>query len=243
LSLLTSLIYTKGFKMATSGTSTFNLDIDEIIDEAFERAGLGRAYSGNDFKTAKRSLNLLSQEFANRGVNLWTVEDTTLSLTSGTSTYTLPSDTVAVLDYAIRTGTGTSQVDTTIARMHVGDYASLSSKNKQGRPTQIYIERLRDAPEVTLYPVPNNNTYTLVYYRVRRIQDTVNGSITQYDAPTRFLPAIVAGLSYHIALKHPDSMQRVPMLKQMYEEEWQLAATEDRDRSTFKISPSTLYGR
>ena len=229
--------------MATSGTSTFNLDIDEIIDEAFERAGLGRAYSGNDFRTARRSLNLLSQEFANRGVNLWTVEDATLSLTSGTATYTLPSDTVAVLDYAIRTGSGSTQSDITIARMHVGDFAALTSKNKTGRPTQIYIERLRDAPQITLYPVPNNNTYTLVYYRVRRIEDTVNGSITQYDAPTRFLPAIVAGLAYHIALKNPDMMPRVSMLKQMYEEEWQLAATEDRDRSSFKITPSTLYGR
>tara|TARA_X000001388_G_scaffold64824_1_gene51133 strand:+ start:13636 stop:14325 length:690 start_codon:yes stop_codon:yes gene_type:complete len=227
--------------MATSGTSTFNLDIDEIIDEAFERAGLGRAYSGSDFRTARRSLNLLSQEFANRGVNLWTVEDTTQALTSGTATYTLPADTVSILDYAIRTGTGTSQVDTAISRMHVGDFASLSSKNTTGRPVQIYIERLRDAPQITVWPVPNNNTYTLVYYRVRRIQDTINGGEYQYDAPTRFLPAVVAGLAYHVALKNPNAFQRVPLLKQMYEEEWQLAATEDRDRSNFKITPLTSY--
>jgi len=227
--------------MATSTTSVFNLDVDEIIDEAFERAGMGRAYSGSDFRTARRSLNLLSQEFANRGVNLWTIEDSTQALTSGTATYTLPADTVAILDYAIRTGSGTSQVDTTISRMHVGDYASLSSKNTTGRPTQIYIERLRDAPQITMWPVPNNNTYTLVYYRVRRIQDSSNGGDYQYDAPTRFLPAVVAGLAYHIALKNPPALERVPMLKQMYEEEWQLAATEDRDRSNFKISPSTSY--
>jgi hypothetical protein len=227
--------------MATSTTSVFNLDVDEIIDEAFERAGMGRAYSGSDFRTARRSLNLLSQEFANRGVNLWTIEDATQALTSGTATYTLPADTVAILDYAIRTGTGTGQVDTTISRMHVGDYASLSSKNTTGRPTQIYIERLRDAPQITMWPVPNNNTYTLVYYRVRRIQDSSNGGDYQYDAPTRFLPAVVAGLAYHIALKNPPAIERVPMLKQMYEEEWQLAATEDRDRSNFKIAPSTSY--
>ena len=145
--------------MATSGTSTFNLDIDEIIEEAFERAGLGRAFSGSDFRTARRSLNILSQEFSNRGINLWTVEDSTQALSSGTATYTLPADTVSILDYAIRTGTGTNQVDTSITRMHIGDYASLSSKNSTGRPNQIYIERLRDAPQITVWPVPNNNTY------------------------------------------------------------------------------------
>ena len=227
--------------MATSGTSAFNLDIDEIIDEAFERAGMGRAFSGSDYRTARRSLNLLSQEISNRGINLWTVEDATQSLSNGTASYTLPSDTVAILDYAIRTGSGTTQVDTAISRMHVGDYASLSSKNTTGRPTQIYIERLRDAPQVTVWPVPNNNTYTLVYYRVRRIQDSANGGEYQFDAPTRFLPAIVAGLSYHIALKNPSAIERVPLLKRLYEEEWQLAATEDRDRSSFKVTPSTSY--
>ena len=128
--------------MATSGTSTFNLDIDEIIEEAYERAGLGRAYSGQDFKTARRSLNLLGQEFANRGINLWTVEDATQALSNGTSVYTLPADTVSILDYAIRTGSGTTQVDTTISRLNLGDFASLSSKNTTGRPTSVYIERL-----------------------------------------------------------------------------------------------------
>tara|TARA_Y100000401_G_C8320963_1_gene225207 strand:+ start:706 stop:1395 length:690 start_codon:yes stop_codon:yes gene_type:complete len=227
--------------MATSGTSTFNLDIDEIIEEAFERAGLGRAFSGSDFRTARRSLNILSQEFSNRGINLWTVEDSTQALSSGTATYTLPADTVSILDYAIRTGTGTNQVDTSITRMHIGDYASLSSKNSTGRPNQIYIERLRDAPQITVWPVPNNNTYTLVYYRVKRIQDTLNGGEYQYDAPTRFLPAIVSGLAYHIALKSPSAIERVPLLKKLYEEEWQLAATEDRERTNFKITPSTGY--
>ena len=148
--------------MATSGTSTFNLDIDEIIEEAYERAGLGRAYSGQDFKTARRSLNLLGQEFANRGINLWTVEDATQALSNGTSVYTLPADTVSILDYAIRTGSGTTQVDTTISRLNLGDFASLSSKNTTGRPTSVYIERLRDAPQVTFWPVPNNNTYTFI---------------------------------------------------------------------------------
>lgn len=224
--------------MATSGTATFNLDIHEIIEEAYERAGLGRAFSGNDFRTARRSLNLLAQDFANRGINLWTIEESTLSLTSGTATYTLPADTVSILDHSIREGTGTSQSDLSITRMSLGEYSSISSKNSQGRPVKIYVERLVSAPKITVWPVPNNNNYTLVYYRIRRIEDSVNGSVTQFDAPTRFLPAIVAGLAYQLALKNPDTADRVSMLKQLYEEDFNMAATEDRDRSDFRIVPA-----
>lgn len=224
--------------MATSGTATFNLDIHEIIEEAYERAGLGRAYSGSDFRTARRSLNLLAQDFANRGINLWTVDQATLSLTSGTASYTLPADTVSVLDHAVREGTGLSQTDLAITRMSLGEYSALTSKNTQGRPVKIYIERLVAAPRITVWPVPNNNNYTLVYYRIRRIEDSVKGSVTQYDAPTRFLPAIIAGLAYQLALKNPDVSDRIPLLKQVYEEDFALAATEDRDRSDFRIIPA-----
>ena len=224
--------------MATSGTATFNLDINEIIEEAYERAGLGRAFSGNDYRTARRSLNLLGQDFANRGINLWTIEDATLSLTSGTASYTLPADTVSILDHSIRTGTGTSQSDLTITRMSLGEYAGISSKNTQGRPVKIYIERLRDAPQITVWPVPDNNTYTLVYYRIRRIEDSAAGANNQYDAPTRFLPAIISGLAYQLALKNPSVTDRITLLKQVYEEDFNLAATEDRDRSDFRIVPA-----
>ena len=136
----------------------------------------------------------LAQDFANRGINLWTIEESTLSLSTGTSTYDLPADTVSILDHSIRTGTGTSQSDLSITRMSVGEYAGISNKNTRGRPVKIYIERLRDNPKVTLWPVPDNNTYTLVYYRIRRIEDSAAGANNQYDAPTRFLPAIVSGL-------------------------------------------------
>lgn len=224
--------------MATSGTATFNLDIHEIIEEAYERAGLGRPFSGNDFRSARRSLNLLGQDFANRGINLWTVDEETISLTSGTASYTLPADTVSVLDHTIREGTGSSQSDLNIARMSLGEFAGITNKNTQGRPVKIYIERLVAAPKVTVWPVPNNNNYTLVYYRIRRIEDTVSGSITQYDAPTRFLPAIISGLAYHLALKNPDTADRIQLLKQLYEEDFNLAATEDRDRSDFRIIPA-----
>ena len=224
--------------MATSGTATFNLDINEIIEEAYERAGLGRAFSGNDFRTARRSLNLLSQDFANRGINLWTIEESTLSLSTGTATYDLPADTVSILDHSIRTGTGTSQSDLTINRMSVGEYAGITNKNTRGRPVKIYIERLRDNPKVTLWPVPDVATYTLVYYRIRRIHDAAAGANNQYDAPTRFLPAIVSGLAYQLALKNPMVADRIQLLKQVYEEDFNLAATEDRDRSDFRIVPA-----
>lgn len=224
--------------MATSGTATFNLDIHEIIEEAYERAGLGRAFSGNDFRTARRSLNLLAQDFSNRGINLWTVEEKTLALTSGTATYNLPADTVSVLDHSIREGTGTSQSDLSITRMSLGEYAGITSKNTTGRPVKIYIERLTEYPKATVWPIPDNNNYTLVYYRIRRIEDSVNGSITQYDAPTRFLPAIVSGLAYHLSLKNPNVADRIQLLKGLYEEDFALAATEDRDRSDFRIVPA-----
>lgn len=224
--------------MATSGTATFNLDIHEIIEEAYERAGLGRAFSGNDFRTARRSLNLLAQDFSNRGINLWTVEEKTLSLTSGTATYNLPADTVSILDHSIREGTGTYQSDLSITRMSLGEYAGITSKNTTGRPVKIYIERLAEYPKATVWPIPDNNNYTLVYYRIRRIEDSVNGSITQYDAPTRFLPAIISGLAYQLSLKNPNVADRIQLLKGLYEEDFALAATEDRDRSDFRIVPS-----
>ena len=224
--------------MATSGTATFNLDINEIIEEAYERAGLGRAFSGNDYRTARRSLNLLGQEFANRGINLWTIEEATQALSSGTASYTLPADVVSILDHVIRTGSGSTQSDLSITRMSVGEYASINNKNTQGRPTRIYIERLRDAPRITVWPVPESDTFTLVYYRIRRIEDSVSGSNSQYDAPTRFLPAIVSGLAYHLALKNPDLANRVQLLKGVYEDDFNLAATEDRDRTDFRIIPS-----
>ena len=223
--------------MATSGSYSFNLDIDEIVEEAHERAGLGRAYSGADYRTARRSLNLLGQEFANKGINLWTIREGTLSLNQGGGSYTLPSYVLAILDHSVRTGSGTGQSDLAITRMSLGEWASLTNKNSTGRPNKLYIERLRDGPRLYPWPVPDNDTYTLVYYYVSMIEDSTSGTITQYDAPTRFLPAIVSGLSYHIALKNPNTMDRVPMLKQIYDEDFSLAAQEDRDRSDFKITP------
>ena len=162
--------------MATSGTHAFNLDLSDAMEEAFARAGL-ELRSGYDYKTARRSIDLLMLEWQNRGLNLWTIDQQTQALTAGTSQYTLMTDTIDLLDHVIRTNAGNSatQSDLTISRIGVSTYASIPNKLSQGRPIQIWIERLRDAPRVNLWPVPDNNTYTLVYWRMRRIEDAGNG--------------------------------------------------------------------
>ena len=234
--------------MATSETAAFNLDLNEIVEEAFERAG-SEMRSGYDLKTARRSLNLLFAEWANRGINLWTIEAGTQVLTSGTATYDLPLDTVDVIEHIVRTGSGTSQSDIAISRMSVSSYASIPNKNITGRPNQIYIDRKSGAtegstvkyPQFTLWPVPDSTeTYTLAYWRLTRIQDAGTGVNTQ-DIPFRFLPCLVAGLAYNLALKIPGSEQRIPMLKSMYDEAWAEASDEDRDRSSIRMVPRIAY--
>ena len=234
--------------MATSETAAFNLDLNEIVEEAFERAG-SEMRSGYDLKTARRSLNLLFAEWANRGINLWTIDANTQLLTAGTATYDLPLDTVDVIEHIVRTGSGTSQSDIAISRMSVSGYASIPNKNITGRPNQIYINRKSGAtegsvikyPQFTVWPVPDSTeTYTLAYWRLTRIQDAGNGVNTQ-DIPFRFLPCLVAGLAYYIALKIPGSEQRIPMLKSMYDEAWAEASDEDRDRSSMRMVPRVSY--
>ena len=181
--------------MATSGTTAFDMDFTEIAEEAWERAGR-EMRSGYDLRTARRSMNLMTIEWQNRGLNLWTIDQQTQALTAGTSQYTLMTDTIDLLDHVIRTNAGNSatQSDLTISRIGVSTYASIPNKLSQGRPIQIWIERLRDAPRVNLWPVPDNNTYTLVYWRMRRIEDAGNGVETA-DMNFRFLPCLVAGLA------------------------------------------------
>lgn len=191
--------------MTTSGTASFNLDFNEIAEESWERAGR-EMRSGYDLRTARRSMNLLTIEFANRGINMWTIEPGTINLVPGVSTYPLPADTIDILEHTIRTGAGipTLQQDLTISRISVSTYSAIPTKLTQGRPIQIFVRRLRDAPEVVLWPIPDSSTtYQLAYYRLRRIQDTATGANSE-DAPFRFLPAIVAGLAYHIAVKTPN---------------------------------------
>lgn len=224
--------------MTTSGTALFNLDFAELAEEAWERAGR-EMRSGYDLRTARRSMNLLTIEFANRGINLWTIESGSQVLTPGTATYNLPADTIDIIEHVIRTNAGnaTLQSDLTISRISVSTYASIPTKLTQGRPIQIFVERLRDQPRFTLWPVPDSSIqYTLFYYRLRRIEDAGDGSNTP-DAPFRFLPAIASGLAYYIALKTPDLSSRVPMLKQDYDEQFNLAAGEDREKASVRFVP------
>jgi len=228
--------------MATSGTATFNLDLSELVEEAFERAG-SELRTGYDLRTARRSLNLLFADWANRGVNMWTFEQGQQVLTPGQATYPLPADTVDLLEHVIRTGAGSAatQADLTITRISVSTYATLPNKLTQGRPIQIWIERLQSAPQFTVWPVPDNSqTYTLVYWRLRRIDDAGDG-INTMDVPFRFLPCLVAGLAYYLALKIPGGAERLPVLKQQYDEAWELAASEDREKAAVRFVPRRQF--
>ncbi len=224
--------------MATSGTAAFNPEIVEIVEEAYERCGL-ELRSGYDLKTARRSLDIMAAEWSNKGINLWTIESGTVALTTGTATYTLPADTIDLLETVIRTGSGSSQQDLSINRISVSTYATIPNKNNQGRPIQIYVDR-QATPKVSVWPTPDSSaTYTLVYWRLRRIEDAGRAGSNTYDVPSRFIPCLVAGLAYHIATKRPEvGLDRVTFLKAAYDEQFTLAADEDRDKSSINFAPN-----
>jgi len=213
-------------------------DLPELFEEAFERAGL-EMRSGYDLKTARRSLNLLTLEWANRGLNLFTIESGTQVLTANQATYTLPTGTIDIIEHQLRTGTGTSQVDTALERISVSTYAQQTNKLITGRPTQIFVQRLATSTTVTLWPTPDpSQTYTLFYYRLKGIDGLASGiGADMTSVPPRFVPALVAGLAYYIAMKKPEVMDRVLPLKALYDEQFELAASEDRDRSSVMFVP------
>lgn len=311
--------------MTTSGTANFTLDLAEIIEEAGERCAY-EIRSGYDLKTARRSLNILLAEWANLGVNLWTVDQGAIPLTAGLSTYALPADTVDIVDHVIRTGANvaSTQADLTITRVSFPTYSSIPNKLATGRPIQIVVQRqdshtyptgitlaadatatdtsltltsttglpatgfvLIDSeyifygyvdgvtlggcfrgqngstaaahlavvvapatpaavfgvqvPSVTVWPTPDAaQTYQLVYWRMRRIQDAGNGTNT-IDVPFRFVPPLIAGLAYHLAMKVPGGLDRLAILKQQYEDAWMLASSEDRDRASVRFVPKVAY--
>jgi len=228
--------------MTTSGTTAFNLDLTEAVEEAFERCG-AELRSGYDLRTARRSMNLMFSEWANRGINLWTIEQGSIALTPGTGTYPLPTDTVDLLEHVIRTGAGnvSTQTDLTITRISVSTYSSIPNKLQQARPIQVYIDRLSPIPTITVWPVPDNSqAYSFVYWRLRRIQDAGDGSNTP-DVPFRFLPCLVAGLAYHLSMKIPSGYERMSTLKAQYDEAWQLAADEDREKAAVRFVPRQQF--
>jgi hypothetical protein len=223
--------------MTTSGTTAFNMDFTEIAEEAWERAGR-EMRSGYDLRTARRSMNLLTIEWQNRGINMWTIDEGTVSLVSGTSEYTLPADTIDLLEQVIRTNAGnaTTQSDLNISRISVSTYSSIPNKLSTGRPIQVWIERLSDAPKINVWPVPDSDDYTFVYWRMRRVQDAGSGVQTP-DMNFRFFPCLVAGLAYQIAMKVPELSGRAQMLKAEYDEQFNLAAGEDREKAAVRFVP------
>jgi len=304
--------------MTTSGVASFNLDLTEIVEEAFERAG-SELRTGYDLRTARRSLNLLFADWANRGINMWTFEQGTLTLTQGLATYALPTDTVDLLEHVIRTGAGSvaTQSDLTITRISVSTYATIPNKLQQARPIQVWFQRLdgqtssvgttlngaitatdttitltstvglatngfvligsetvqygyisgnqlmncfrgqngttavlhatgaavysQNLPSVTVWPTPDGSqTYQFVYWRMRRIDDAGGGTRTM-DVPFRFLPCLVAGLAYYLALKVENGAQRLDVLKAQYDEAWQLAAGEDQEHAALRFVPRQMF--
>ena len=304
--------------MSVSGVASFNLDLTEIVEEAFERAG-SELRTGYDLRTARRSLNLLFADWANRGVNMWTFDQGTINLVPGQNTYPLPTDTVDLLEHVIRTGAGnaSTQADLTITRISVSTYATIPNKLQQARPIQVWIQRLdgqtssvgttlsatitatdttiavtsaanlpstgfiligsetigygyisgntlyncvraqynttaaahtsgdsvyvQNLPAITVWPTPDNSqTYQFIYWRLRRIDDAGSG-VNTMDVPFRFLPCMVAGLAYYLALKVPNGAQRLDILKSQYDEAWQLAADEDREKAAVRFVPRQAY--
>jgi len=234
--------------MATSGTAIFNLEFTEIAEEAWERAGR-EMRSGYDLRTARRSMNLLTIEWQNRGINMWTIEEGTINLGQGVASYNLPADTIDLLEHVVRTGAGnaSTQSDLNISRISVSTYSTIPNKLNQGRPIQPYIDRGLDNPVVTVWPVPDQGTvnapyYIIKYWRMRRIEDAGSGVQTP-DVNFRFLPCLVAGLAYYIAQKEPALMSRIPMIQAEYERQFELAAGEDREKAPVRFVPRMYYTR
>ena len=236
--------------MTTTGTALFNMDLSEIIEDAFERCGL-EARSGYDFKTARRSLNLLTMEWSNKGINLWCVEEGSIPMVTGQAVYTLPIDTIDLLDHVIRTGSGQNQSDITISRISGSTYSTIPNKNALGKPIQVWINRQSGAttptgvanPTINVWPTPQSpgSQYTFIYWRLRRVQDAGDAVNTQ-DIPFRFLPALIAGLAYYLSMKLPGvDMQRAQALKMVYDEQFDLAAQEDRDKSALRVVPRMAF--
>lgn len=214
-------------------------DLPDLFEEAYERAGLEMS-TGYDLRTGRRSLNLLMLEWQNRGLNLFTIDQGTLALTAGTATYDMPADTIDLIEGSLRTGTGTDQLDRNIERISVSHYAQLSNKNTQGKPSQMFVERLATVTRVTFWPVPDAAD-TFSFFRLKGIDGLSSGLGTTAAVPPRFVPCLVAGLAYYIAMKKPEAAARVAPLKQEYEFQFELAAGEDSESSSIKFVPYDTF--
>ena len=218
--------------MALSSSTNFELDVAEYIEEAFERCGL-EAKTGYDLQTARRSLNIMLAEWANRGLNQWTIEQRTQALTANDSEYSLDTDIIDILSVVVRR----SGTDFSMTRISRDTFINLPNKTSTSRPTQYFLDR-QITPNLKIYPTPENSTDVIVYDALTRIQDA-DTQVNTMEVPFRFYPCLTAGLAYYIAMKRaPD---RIQLLKTVYEEEFERAMAEDRDRSAFKVTPQLSY--
>ena len=235
--------------MTTSGTTAFTPDLNEVIEEAFERCG-SEVRTGYHFRTARRSLNLLTIEWANRGINLWTIEEGSIPMVTGQGEYDLPVDTIDLVEHMIRTGTSQNQQDLSITRISVSTYATIPNKTATGRPIQVWVDRQSgatepsgvNAPRIYVWPTPNDpgNQYTFVYWRMKRIQDAGNG-INTFAVPFRFYNCLVAGLAYYLSAKIQGAEVRAQALKADYDEQWRLASDEDREKAPIRMVPRRQF--
>lgn len=233
-----------GESMTTSGTKVFNPDLSEIMEEAFERCGI-EMRTGYDFRTARRSMNLMIAEWANRGINLWTIQEAVIPLIQNVGEYILPPDTVDVVEVVIRSlpqGGLSNYADLTISRISLPTYASIPNKFNTGRPIQFYVDRRTDAPVMYLWPLPQtSDTYTMHYWRLVRMDDAGSPGTNTIEVPFRFYEAFVAGLAYRLAVKK--APERADSLKMAADEAFDLAAQEDRQRAPLRFIPRMMQGQ
>tara|TARA_B100000214_G_scaffold353994_1_gene310488 strand:- start:1389 stop:2060 length:672 start_codon:yes stop_codon:yes gene_type:complete len=218
--------------MATSSSTNFEPNVTEFVEEAFERCGL-ELRTGYDLATAKRSINLMLAEWANRGLNQWTVEEATQTVTKDTSTYTLNSNVIDILDCSLRRTEGSVTTDLSMRRLSRSEYLNIPVKATTGRPSQFFLDK-QNSPVLKIWPAPENSTDILVFNKIVRMDDA-DTAINTMDMPFRFYPCFAAGLAYYISVKK--APEKTQMLKQMYEEEFDRAASTDEDRASFRIRP------
>ena len=220
--------------MTVSGTKLFELDVTEYIEEAFERCGL-EVRTGYDMKSAKRSLNIMLAEWANRGLSQWTIQQVSVTVTQGTAAYSLGADTIDILSAVVQR----DGVDYGISRVSRDDFLNIPDKTSQSRISQFYVDR-QITPSLKVWPTPDNSTDVIIYNRLVRLDDA-GAAANTLEIPFRFYPALSAGLAYYISLKR--APQRTQILKAVYEEELERAMAEDRDRASFQVAPSLEYYR
>ena len=218
--------------MALSGSTNFEPNVTEFIEEAFERCGI-ELRTGYDLKTAKRSINIMLAEWANRGLNQWTIEQTTQTVTEGTNSYSLNTNVIDILDMVVRRTTNSVNTDTNMSRISRSEYLNIPNKDTKARPNQFFFDK-QTTPAIKIYPTPENSTDILVFNKLVRMDDADTATNTM-DLPFRFYPCFAAGLAYYISIKR--APQRTAELKSIYEEEFRRAADQDEDRASFRIRP------